>query len=227
MGTDRLRTELKIPLHAKYCTHLRQLQEIARLIANWENYIHDTSDETDPLIKCAISHYQFEAIHPFGDGNGRTGRILVVLYLIQEGILHYPILYISGYINRNRTEYYRLLRQVTTSGEWAEYVNYMLTGFYQQARETKEQLFKMTALFFSYKAELKKECPNIYSGDLVETIFSFPIITPVKMGSLMNIHYTTATRYLKQLVEKKFLHHQQLGKYQLYINKKLLDILEP
>ncbi len=200
--------------------------EIARLIRNWEKYINSGDDTLDPLIKCAISHYQFEAIHPFSDGNGRTGRILMVLYLVQEQLLHFPILFISGYINRNRTEYYRLLKQVTTEGKWCEYIEYMLRGFYLQAKETKEQLLKVRDLLFQYKIDIKKKCPNIYSSDLVETLFSFPIITPVKLGSLMSIHYTTASRHLKQLTDNKFLHHQPFGKYQLYINKKLLSILK-
>lgn len=199
--------------------------EIARLISNWEKYIHNTDDGIDPLIKCAISHYQFEAIHPFGDGNGRAGRILMVLYLVQEQLLHYPILFISGYINENRSEYYRLLRQVTTKGDWCGFIEYMLRGFYLQAKATKEQLFMVVKLFNRYKDEIKKECPNLYSADLVEVMFSLPIITPVRLGTLMNIHYTTATRYLKQLNEKGFLEHKQVGKYQLYINKKLMAIL--
>lgn len=199
--------------------------EIPHLIKNWEQYIHSDTPNLDPLIKCAISHYQFEAIHPFGDGNGRTGRILMVLYLIQEKILNYPILYISGYINRNRPEYYRLLHRVTTSGAWHEFIEYMLTGFYLQAKETKEQLFSINDLYFTLKDEVKKECPAIYSADLMDILFSYPVITPVRLGTMLNIHYTTATRHLKQLAEKKFLYHQQHGKYQLYINKKLIHLL--
>ncbi|REJ80808.1 MAG: hypothetical protein DWQ44_04950 [Bacteroidetes bacterium] len=140
-------------------------------------------------------------------------------------LLHYPILFISGYINRNRAEYYRLLKQVSEEGNWCEYIEYMLRGFYLQAKETKEQLLKVRDLLYLYKIDIKKKCPNIYSSDLAEILFSFPIITPVKLGSLMDIHYTTATRYLKQLTENKFLQHQGLGKYQLYINKKLITIL--
>ena len=200
--------------------------EIPRLISNWEKYLNNQDDGIDPLIKCAVSHYQFEAIHPFSDGNGRAGRILMVLYLVQEELLHNPILYISGYINRNRSQYYRLLRRVTTEENWYDFIEYMLKGFYLQAKETKGQLLKVKELFYQYKAEIKKECHGIYTGDLVETMFSLPIITPVRLGNLMGIHYTTATRYLKQLTEKKFLEHQQLGKYQLYINKKLIAILK-
>ncbi|TAL58657.1 MAG: Fic family protein [Bacteroidetes bacterium] len=200
--------------------------DIHRLIGNWEKYVHDSDDEVDPLIKCAIAHYQFEAIHPFGDGNGRTGRILMVLYLVHVRLLHYPILYLSGYINRNRSKYYKLLRGITTKNNWNDFIEYMLKGFYLQAKETKEQLFKVMELLTVYREKIKKDCPNIYSADLVEILFSFPIITPVRLGSLLNIHYTTATRYLKQLNEKKFLEHRQVGKYQLYINKKLMSILK-
>jgi len=200
--------------------------EIGRLISNWENYIHGDDESIDPLIKCAISHYQFEAIHPFGDGNGRAGRILMVLYLVQAGLLNYPILFISGYINENRSDYYRLLREVTTHEKWCEFIEYLLQGFYLQARETKEQLFKVMDLFNAYREGIKTRCSSIYSSDLVEQLFSLPIVTPVRLGSMLNVHYTTATRYLKQLEKEGFLQNQQVGKYQLYINKPLVDLLQ-
>lgn len=200
--------------------------EIGKLISNWENYIHNEEDGIDPLIKCAIAHYQFEAIHPFGDGNGRAGRILMVLYLVQAGLLNYPILFISGYINKNRSDYYKLLREVTTQENWCEFIEYLLRGFYLQARETKDQLFKVMDLFNACKEGIKTKCPNIYSADLVEQLFSMPIVTPVRLGSMLNVHYTTATRYLKQLEKEKFLQNQQVGKYQLYINKPLVELLQ-
>lgn len=200
--------------------------EIGRLINNWENYIHNGDESIDPLIKCAISHYQFEAIHLFGDGNGRAGRILMVLYLVQAGLLNYPILFISGFINQNRSDYYRLLREVTTHENWCEFIEYLLRGFYLQARETKEQLFKVMDLFNEYREEIKTKCSGIYSSDLVEQLFSLPIVTPVRLGNMLNVHYTTATRYLKQLEKEGFLQNQQVGKYQLYINKPLVDLLQ-
>ncbi len=200
--------------------------EIVKLIANWENFIHNEEDGIDPLIKCAIAHYQFEAIRPFGDGNGRTGRILIVLYLVQAGLLNYPILFISGYINKNRSDYYRLLREVTIQENWCEFIEYLLKGFYLQARETKEQLFKVMDLFNAYKTGIKEKCGSIYSADLVEQLFSMPIVTPVRLGSMLNIHYTTATRYLKQLEKEGFWRYQQVGKYQLYINKPLVVLLQ-
>ncbi len=200
--------------------------EIGRLIGNWENYIHQYDDSIDPLIKCAVAHYQFEAIHPFGDGNGRAGRILMVLYLVQTGLLNYPILFISGFINKNRSDYYRLLREVTTNENWCEFIEYLLRGFYLQARETKEQLFKVMELFNAYREGIKNKCGNIYSSDLVEQLFSLPIVTPVRLGNRLDVHYTTATRYLKQLEKEGFLQNQQVGKYQLYINKPLVDLLQ-
>jgi Fic family protein len=199
--------------------------QIDLLIANWESYVHDEGDDLDPLIKCAISYYQFEAIHPFNDGNGRTGRILMVLYLVYKEILNFPILFVSGYINKNRTEYYRLLRNITDEQDWTSFIEYMLKSFYYQAKETKEQLFKVMATFYETKNRMKEDCPSSYSSDLAEIMFSTPIITPIRLGNLMDIHYTTATRYLKDLKNNQFLEHQKLGKYQIYINKKLLDIL--
>ncbi|HMJ71125.1 MAG TPA: Fic family protein [Cyclobacteriaceae bacterium] len=197
---------------------------IGGLISNLEKYIHD-DDGIDPLIKCAISHYQFEAIHPFGDGNGRAGRILMVLYLVQEGLLNYPILFISGFINENRNDYYRLLRDVTIKGNWCEFIEYLLRGIYLQARETKEQLFKVMDLFKEYKEGIKNKCGKIYSSDLVEVLFSMPIVTPVRLGAMLDVHYTTATRYLKQLEKEGFLRNEQAGKYQLYINQPLVRLL--
>lgn len=202
--------------------------EIERLIANWEQYAHNNKeDKTDPLIKCAILHYQFEAIHPFNDGNGRTGRILMVLYLIYCDLLHFPILYISGYINRYRTKYYELLQNVTTKQDWIPYIEFMLKAFLTQSLETSVQLFSFMALFYETKEKIKKQCKNIYNSDLVEFLFYSPIVTPVRLGNLMGVHYTTATRYLKELEKNNFVENKKVGKYQLYINTELIKILQP
>ena len=199
--------------------------EVHSLMGNWENYIHTQDDKTDPLIKAAISHYQFEAIHPFGDGNGRTGRILIVLYLIQEDILTLPILYISGYINRNRADYYRLLNEVTTKQAWKPFVIFMLTAFYVQAKETKEILLNIMGLFRELKTQIKNEHANIYTSDLVECLFSYPITTPMNMAAALGIHRTTATRYLNQLKSKNILTETVMGTYHFYINHRLLDVM--
>ena len=199
--------------------------DVPRLIANWENYVNNDKDQTDPLIKCAIAHYQFEAIHPFGDGNGRTGRIMMVLHLVSEGLLDYPVLYISGYINKTRAEYYKLLRGVSVQKDWCAFIDYMLKGFYLQAADTKQQMMRVMELWRTTKENVRSELPKVYSAELVDALFSNPVVTPVRLGGILNVHYTTATRYLKQIEEKKFVRHQAMGKYQLYINDRLLKAL--
>jgi Fic family protein len=199
--------------------------DIPALIGNWENYVNATDESVDPLIRAAIAHYQFEAIHPFRDGNGRTGRILMVLQLIQSGLLQFPILYISGYINQNRSEYYRRLRGVTTDGNWHDFIEYMLEGFYVKAAETHQDLTNITRLFNEVKAQLKSENNKIYSADLVEALFTYPVITPTKLASQLNKHYTTTSKYLAQLTEMGILKEAIVGKYHLFANHKLLKIL--
>lgn len=195
------------------------------LMGNLENFMNDKSNDIDPLIKCAISHYQFEAVHPFGDGNGRTGRILMVLYLVYSEVLSLPILYISGYINANRAEYYRSLLEVTINGNWNEYITFMLKGFQVQAKETKELLFKIMSFFFELKKELKTNHKKIYSADLAEALCSYPVVTPVKLANVLEIHYTTASRYLHELAKAEVLGEKKYGKYHLFANRRLLKII--
>jgi len=199
--------------------------DIPALIGNWENYVNAMDESLDPLIRAAITHYQFEAIHPFRDGNGRTGRILMVLQLIQSGLLQFPVLYVSGYINQNRSEYYRRLLAVTAEGKWHEFIEYMLTGFYEKAKETREDLTKITRLLGEVKEQVKVQNKKIYSADLVEALFTYPVITPTKLASQLNKHYTTTSKYLAQLTEMGILKEAVVGKYHLFANHKLLKIL--
>jgi len=199
--------------------------DIPALIGNWENYVNAMDESLDPLIRAAIAHYQFEAIHPFRDGNGRTGRILMVLQLIQSGLLQFPVLYVSGYINQNRSEYYRRLLAVTAEGKWHEFIEYMLTGFYEKAKETREDLTKITRLLGEVKEQVKVQNKKIYSADLVEALFTYPVITPTKLASQLNKHYTTTSKYLAQLTEMGILKEAVVGKYHLFANHKLLKIL--
>lgn len=198
--------------------------DIPALMGNLEKYVHQPDSETDPLIKSAITHYQFEAIHPFGDGNGRTGRILMVLQLVHEGILNYPTLYISGYINRHRSEYYRLLREVSISNTWVPFIQYMLQGFYQQAKATKETLYSVMELYNEVKEELRERQPKIYSADLVDILFSYPIVTPTSLAEKLDVHRRTAARYLEELRKNNFLTDQITGRHHLYINKPLIAL---
>jgi len=200
-------------------------QKLNRLMTNWENYMHNANDGTDPLIKCAISHYQLEAIHPFSDGDGRTGRIVMALYPLHAGILDFPIISMSSHISKTYMEYRRLLQQITETGDWTAYIEYMLRGFFERAKETKEHCLKIMALWHSYKQRLQKNYSSLYSRKLLDLLFAFPVINPARLSLALNIHYTTASRYLKFLVEKKFLEYSRCGKYQLYINRNLIDIL--
>ena len=201
--------------------------EIARLMYDWENFVNDAKNEQiDPLIKCAIAHYQFEAIHPFSDGNGRTGRILIVLQLVKENLLQLPALFISGYLIKNRSEYYRQIRQVTDTGKWDEYTSFMLTAFYRQAQETKRALLFAKIAYDSFKATIKKDFAGFYSADLINILFSFPVINPSKLAEELSIHRVTASKYLKAMTKAGLLKEKKSGIYHFYVNYKLLDAMQ-
>ncbi len=193
----------------------------------WETFVNDDKQSVDPLVKAILGHYQFESIHPFPDGNGRTGRILMILELIQDRILIWPILYISGYINTHKREYYSSLINVTKKNDWISYIRFMLVGFADQAKETKDVLQSIMTLFDAYKKELKEKKTRVYSADLVESLFTYPIITPTKLSESLNIHYTTATRHLEVLKKLTLLEEKKVGKYRFFINVKLLEVLSP
>lgn len=198
---------------------------IADLISNLEYFIHADTQGIDPLIKAALVHYQFEAIHPFTDGNGRTGRMLIVLQLIQNGILRLPILYISGFIIRNKPEYYRLLRGVSEHGHWEAFVSFMLEGFYKQAKATKQTLFAVMQYRETFRKSFKQKLPAIYDADLADTLFAQPIVTASKVAEQLDLHRTTASRYLQQMTEAGLLRLQPEGKNYFYIHHHLLGIL--
>lgn len=198
--------------------------KINDLINNLENFINQ-KDDIDPLIKAAIIHYQFEAIHPFDDCNGRVGRILMVLHLVQNNLLHYPILFISGYLLKNRPEYYNLLKEVTVYKKWAEYIEFMLKGFYHQATETKDLLFRIKIEYFEFKEILRKNHKRIYSADLTDGLFAFPVITPARLAQFLGCDWETARNYLKTLTEAGLLKDRKIKKYHFYMNTRLLEIL--
>lgn len=199
--------------------------DVPNLMGNWEVYVNDGPQDIDPLIRAAIAHYQFESIHPFEDGNGRTGRILMVLQLIMDGLLTLPVLYISGYINKNRSKYYRLLHDVTANDNWHGFINFMLNGFFLQARETKDDLQKVTSLFQEIKNRLRTEHKKIYSAELVEALFTYPVISPTKLAGELDMHYTTTSKYLQELTKSGILKEAKVGKYHLFANEPLIKIL--
>lgn len=199
--------------------------DIPQLLGNWENFINDDESPFDPLLRCAIGHYQFEAIHPFGDGNGRTGRILMVLQLVQQGLLNQPTLFISGYINANRQAYYQLLAGVTSQGRWPDFLLFMLEGFYQQARETKATLLAVMQQLQEFKQRLRSGEYRRVPFELAEHVFSHPVTTPVLAGRELGVHYKTASKHLAHLSSMGLLETKQMGRYQLYMNRPLLETL--
>ena len=194
------------------------------LIGNWEKYVNECKDH-DPLIRAAVAHQQFESVHPFRDGNGRAGRILMVLQLVQDDVLDMPILFISNYINQNRNEYYELLRAVSSTGEWTDYISFMLQGFYVQAKETKDTLKKVTQYYHELRTQLKTEHGKIYSAELVDALFTYPVITPTRLASELGMHYTTTSKHLIALADAGMLVSMKVGRNNFYINQKLVNLL--
>ncbi|MDA0226341.1 MAG: Fic family protein, partial [Proteobacteria bacterium] len=194
------------------------------LLANWERYLHDETG-LDPLIRMAVGHYQFEAIHPFIDGNGRTGRVLNSLFLIQEGLLTLPILYLSRYIIKHKADYYRLLLQVTREQDWESWLLYIIKGVEQTANWTTDKIAAIRALSDLTAAHVRKRLPKVYSHELVSLLFELPYC---RIGSLTErgiAKRQTASIYLKQLVELGVLKEQEAGKEKLFIHLKLMQLL--
>lgn len=199
-------------------------EDIPELIKDWEIFVNSDS-EIDPLVKIAIAHYQFESIHPFKDGNGRTGRILMVLDLIKKDLLGLPILYLSGYISANKTRYYEVLQSVRKTNSWDEYLEFMLTAFANQADLTAVIFRKIMSLLHEQKQEFRGKLPKIYNREILEELFSSPILSPVSLGQRLGIHYTTASKYLKELEKIGLLKNAKVGKHQFYMNHELINIL--
>ncbi len=174
----------------------------------------------------AVIHHQFESIHPFYDGNGRTGRIINILYLVLNELLDLPILYLSRYIIRHKSDYYRLLQKVRDTGDWEEWILYMLDGVEQTARETILLIGNIKTLMQDYKMRIRKEFPRMYSQDLLNNLFRHPY---TKIEFLMNellVSRLTATKYIDALVEKGFLEKQKIGRSNFYINMPLYNLFK-
>jgi Fic family protein len=199
---------------------------IREKLKNLEEYLNLNDDGIDPLVKMAITHYQFEAIHPFGDGNGRTGRIINILYLVQQGLLSMPVLYLSRYILEHRSDYYQLLREVTESGNWQRWIIYMIRAVEETSQLTLEKIEAIKYAMLEMADALKKELPNIYSKDLVEVLFQRPYSKRQFLVEAGIVKVKTAGTYLTSLEEKGFLKSVELGKEKLYLNTVFLDILK-
>lgn len=193
-------------------------------LANWERFLHEAVD-IDPLVRMAVAHYQFEAIHPFSDGNGRTGRVLNSLFLVQEGLLTLPILYLSRYIIANRADYYRLLLQVTREQTWEPWVLYVLKGVEETSNWTTSKIAAIRALQATTIEHVRKAAPKIYSRELVDLVFELPYCRIQNVVQKDIAGRQAASRYLKQLGEIGVLKEVAVGREKLFINPKLVQLL--
>jgi Fic family protein len=182
--------------------------------------------EIDPLIKMALLHYQFEAIHPFADGNGRTGRILLLLYLKLSGLLDIPAIYLSEYIIKNRIAYYQKLQGVTEKNEWEPFILYMLEMVETTAKSGFERLNLITTTMEQVGEKIKNALPKVYSKELIEIMFRLPYIKRQHLIDVNIGNAKTAGNYLSALEKADFLTSVKVGKEKLYLNRQLLDILE-
>ncbi|MGD1045345.1 MAG: Fic/DOC family N-terminal domain-containing protein [Bacteroidota bacterium] len=198
---------------------------IRQKLKELEDFIH-AENHVDPLIKLALIHYQFEAIHPFFDGNGRTGRIINILYLVKEGLLDLPVLYLSKYIIEQKSDYYRLLREVTEKGKWEPWILFMLTAIESMAALTSQRIQNIRSLMQETLESAKKKLPSkVYSKELIELIFRQPYTKGQFLVDTGIAERKTAAEYLKALEDASMLKKQKVGKENLYLNKKLYVLL--
>ena len=198
--------------------HLRDL------LTNWERWLHDHG-EVDPLIALAVQHYQFEAIHPFTDGNGRTGRVLNLLFLVDQGLLDVPVLYLSRAIIRRKADYYRLLLDVTTRGAWGPWLLFMIDAVRETAAWTSAKIRAIRELLDATAARMRTEAPKVYSRELAELVFAQPYC---RIGNVVDAGIAqrqSASVYLKALAGIGVLEERHAGRERLFINPALIDLL--
>lgn len=199
-------------------------EEILKYLKNLEDYIN-IDDMVDPLIKLAIIHYQFESIHPFYDGNGRTGRIINILYLVLKDLLDTPILYLSKYIIRNKIKYYELFEKTRNTGNYEEWIIYFLEGIEEMSEETIKIINKIREEIFNMKVELKNKA-KFYSRELLEALF-FEFYTKISyIQEQLGVSDKTAQKYLDTLVKLGFLTSEKIGRERIYKNEKLFKIIK-
>lgn len=204
----------------------QDLDTIISLMNNLETFINDDKMmEADPLIKMAIIHHQFESIHPFYDGNGRTGRIINILYLVQKGLLHLPVLYLSQYIIKHKSDYYRLLQEVREKGEWEEWILFMLNGIEKTAAASVTLITSIKELMQHYKQQIRSNHSKLYSQDLLNNLFKYPYTKIEFLQNDLQISRSTAIRYLDTLVKAGFLTKHKVGRDNFFLNTKLFELL--
>jgi Fic family protein len=206
--------------------------EIVELMTNFEKYLNEEDiHDLDPLIKMSIIHYQFECIHPFYDGNGRTGRIINLLYLVNEGLLDSPILYLSRYIIQNKAEYYfhlQNLRESDTmqqSASWENWILYMLNAVIETCKATIEKISSIKNQITVFSEIISKKT-SFFSTDLINSLFKYPYIKIAFLERELDIHRQTASTYLNELCKLNLLEKRKIGRSYYFINKRLLKLLE-
>ena len=204
----------------------QEATEVIRLMTELEKFINDNElSNYDDLIKMALIHHRFETIHPFYDGNGRTGRIINVLYLVKQGILNTPILYLSRYINQNKANYYRLLQEVRQTSNWEPWLIFMMKALDNTAQNTSEVIRELVILMAEYKKIIKEKLPKIYSHELINNLFKHPYTKIEFLVEELGVHRNSATKYLEQLIDVGLLEKHKRGKENYYLNKKLFFLL--
>ena len=199
--------------------------EILSLMANLEQFINDPElSDYDPLVKMAIIHYQFESIHPFYDGNGRTGRILNILYLVLTGLQKLPILYLSSHIIRKKPDYYRLLQGVRENGDWESWISYMIRGVENTARETIQLIEELKILIAEMQVLLRTRY-KFYSQELLNNLFEHPYTKIEFLVRDLGVSRITAANYLNQLAADGVLRKERLGTGNYYVNERLFELL--
>lgn len=193
-------------------------------LANWADFVHTKAD-LDPLVVMAVAHYQFEAIHPFTDGNGRTGRILNVLQLVSAELLREPILYLSRYIIQNKDEYYRLLLAVTAEAAWEEWILFVLRGIEETATRTLSKIDRIQELQRTIRAEIKEHTSAGSNSDLIEVLFENPYSRISNVIERCGVSRPTATGWLNSLVSAGALIDIKAGRERLFINHRFMQIL--
>lgn len=219
-------TQLKNPITDEIIYTPPEGEEIIRgKLQAFERFVNEES-EFDPLIKMALIHYQFEAIHPFFDGNGRTGRIILLLFLKRAGLMDLPALYLSSYILKNKDKYYINLRNVTEQNDWENWILYMLDMVEETAKSARSRIKKIETLMNKMSDEIQTTLPKIYSKDLIEILFQLPYTKRnfLEKAGIGNIK--TSGNYLKNLETKGFLKATTVGKEKLYLNFRLMEILK-
>lgn len=201
-------------------------ETIVRLMKNLEDFINDEPDRMSPLIRMAIQHYQFESIHPFYDGNGRTGRIINVLYLILHNLLEIPMLYLSAYIIGHKGAYYKLLQEVRTKDNWEGWILFMLKAIEDTATKAISQIHGINSIFNEIQDKVKNEAPKIYSKDLIEQLFVHPYTKIEYISNGLGVERKAASRYLKTLESIGILKLEPIGKENIFINQQLYQLLK-